>query len=550
MNAQTIVLLHPCFLQPIRRLSFILSVFLTLSALNAHEHVPITHSFDSGQASDGARLHLRIVNDATNDPIAVRVSLMVDGEIYVPQWVNDHGIRFTSIHKSKGQTFTAVYARGTGLLAVDLPVGARRISATATRGFEYIPVTGSLNGLTDQSTLDLRLRRWTNLDESGWIAVDEHLHFDRLDPADDERWLTMMEADGLSGAHFMVLKGGMTPGIWARQFDYGEAGRTDDGKRSITPGQEYRDHAQGHINMLGIGKVIEPYSTGGMGWPAIVENYPPLHDVLAQARSQGALVGAAHGGTLGKHSTALADAVLGVMDFLEISNGFIYKVENWYRLMNCGFALPPVAGTDLPNSPLRDPWQPMLGSIRTYLNTDGQHDFDAFGEALVKGRVFISGGPIISLTVDGKEIGETLELPKSGTVIVRAELASPRELQDFKLVQNGEDLDSSIRKGEKDGIHRWTIERKIQFNKSGWIAAWGRGESIETQGFDAMAHTNAIRVIIDQQPIRSEDDRISIQSELEERRTYYLNKGAYKNDEQRKHAIKLFDQAIAIMEER
>jgi hypothetical protein len=544
------VLLYLCSLQPIRRLIFVLSVFLALPVLDAHEHEPITHSFDNGQASDGACLHLRIVDDSTNAPIAARVSLLVDGEVYVPQWVNDDGIRFTSIHKSKGQTFTAVYARGTGTLAVDLPVGAKRVTATATRGFEYVPANTIAKVTSDETTLDLRLKRWTNLDESGWIAVDEHLHFDRLDPADDERWLAMMEADGLSAAHFMVLKGGMTPGLWSRQFDYGEAGRTDDGERSITPGQEYRDNAQGHINLLGIGKVIEPYSTGGMGWPAIVENYPPLHDVLAKARSQGALVGAAHGGTLGKHSTALADAVLGAMDFLEISNGFIYKVENWYRLMNCGFSLPPVAGTDLPNSPLRDPWQPMLGSIRTYVNTDGQHDFDSFGKALAKGRVFISGGPIISLTVDGKEIGDTLDLPKSRIVIARAELSSPRALQEFKLVHNGENLETSIHKSQKDDIHRWTIERKIQFNTSGWIAAWGKGQAIKMQGFDAMAHTNAIRVIVDKQPIRSEGDRVFVLNQLEERRTYYQNQGAYKNDAQRKHAVELFDEAIAVMKAR
>lgn len=348
----------------------------------------------------------------------------------------------------------------------------------------------------------------------------------------------------------MVLKGGMTPGVWSRQFNYGEAGRTDDGQRSLTPGQEYRDNAQGHINLLGIGKVIEPYSTGGMGWPAVVENYPPLHDVLAKARSQGALVGAAHGGTLGSQSTALADAVLGQMDFLEISNGFIYRVENWYRLMNCGIFLPPVAGTDLPNSPLRDPWQPMLGSIRTYVHTDGKHDFESFKAAITRGRVFISGGPIITLSVNNEPIGGTVELEKSGTVTIRAELSSPRALREFKLVHNGTELESSIHKTKHDGIHRWSIERAIQFDTSGWVAAWGRGAAIEAQGFDAMAHTNATRVIVAQQPIRSEPDQTFILDQLQTRREYYQTKGAYKSDAQRQRAIELFDQAIERIQER
>jgi hypothetical protein len=93
----------------------------------------------------------------------------------------------------------------------------------------------------------------------------------------------------------------------------------------LVPGQEYRDTAQGHINFLGIDQVIEPYSTGGTGSPPVKENYPPLHDLLLQARQHHAMAGVAHGGILGKQSTSLADAVLGAVDFWEISNPHSFK---------------------------------------------------------------------------------------------------------------------------------------------------------------------------------------------------------------------------------
>lgn len=510
----------------------------------------MTHSFELGPPSDGPRLEIRITDASSDKPLAARVSLSVDDQTFVPEWVDEHGIRFTSIHKSKGQRFTAIYSRGTGKLALSLPENARRVSVTATHGFEYLPAQGTVLVDGQRARLDLSLKRWTDLSQEGWIAIDEHLHYDRLDPSDDPKWLAMLEADGLSSAHFMLLKGGMVPGIWSKQFAFGEAGQANDGHRSIIPGQEYRDSAQGHINLLGIREPIEPYSTGGMGWPKIVENYPPLHDVLNQARSQGAFVGAAHGGSLGKHSTAIADAVLGTMNFWEISNGFIYSVDNWYRLMNCGYFLPPVAGTDLPNSPEREPWQPMLGSIRTYVQTNGQHDFESFKQGLVKGRVFITGGPILKLTVNGRHPGEIVNLPRAGTVSIRAELDSPRALRAFKLVHDGQALDSKIVKSSQNGINRWVIEQRLSIDRSGWIATWGKGASIKAQGgIDAMAHSNVVRVQIGDEPIQSPQDSAFFINELEQRRAFYQEKGAYKNDAQRKRAIELLDQAIAKLQE-
>lgn len=442
----------------------------------------------------GETLQIKVVDNGNGEPLSARVSFQIDGEVFVPEYVNEHGIRFTSIHKRSQHSFTAVYALKTGPLEVGIPKGAKSVTVAASHGFEYAPVT-VVRSAENSNPVEIRLERWSDLSGNGWIAIDEHLHFDRLDPEDDRLWLAMLEADGLNAGHFMVLKGGMTPGIWSRQFAYGEAGRARSESLVLIPGQEYRDSAQGHINLLGLNRPIEPYSTGGMGWPAIVENFPPLHDILAEAKARNGFVGVAHGGSLGKHATAVADAILGKVDYWEISNGFIYQTETWYRLMNCGYFLPPMAGTDLPNSPYRDPWQPFLGSIRTYVHSDNRIDFESFKASARKGRVFITGGPLIDLTIDGKTMGETLALSKPGMVTVKAEIASPQALREFGLVLRGNPINATIQKTVENGIHRWVIQKEIQIEKSGWIAAWGKGAAIKAQNFDAMAHTNAIRII-------------------------------------------------------
>ncbi len=516
-----------------------------LTTLIGHEHTPVTHSFNEVEEPKGPNLLIYVVDGTTGRSTPARFSLKVDGEPYFPDWVDEHGISFTSIHLRSNNRSTMQFSRGTGPVGVNLPVGAQEVTVSVAKGFEYLAESTTVAVQGSTTEVSIELERWVNLKADGWIAIDEHLHFDRLSAEDDEKWFSMFEADGLEAGHFMVLKGGMTPGVWSRQFAYGSAGEGTDGERRLIPGQEYRDSQQGHINLLGLDEVILPYSTGGMGAPAVDENYPPLYDVLVEARSRNGFAGVAHGGTLGKYSVSLADAVLGAVDFWEVSNGFIYNTEHWYRLMNCGVFLPMAAGTDLPNSPFRDDWQPMFGSIRTYVNTGGDLGFEAFKEAMREGRSFISGGPLIDFSVEDLEMGSTLQLPAGGsTVTVHAALHSPMLLRDLVIVQDGKDLDFKVRKRKINGINRWSIESNIEITESGWISAWGRGTAIEAQGFDAMAHAGVIRVIVGDQPIHSAEDAETLVQSFEERAAFYQTSGIYQSHEDREKAVGLFQQAI------
>jgi len=520
--------------------SFAGTVLLSLVlpfAVFGQEHIPVTHSFNKGEEPNGPKLILDIRERSTVQPSAARFSLEVDGQPYIPQWLDDNGISFTSIHLSSYNRSTVQFSKGLGPVSISLP---KTVTVSVVKEFEYLPANTSVQIQGEVTAASINLDRWVNLKDDGWIAIDEHLHFDRLEPVDDPLWFSMLEADGLQVGHFMVLKGGMTPGLWSRQYKYGPEGQGQDGKHILIPGQEYRDTQQGHINLLGLDEIIPPYSTGGMGTPAVAENYPPLHDVLQQARLLNGLAGVAHGGTLGRQSTSLADAVLGSVDFWEISNGFIYNTENWYRLMNCGIFLPITAGTDLPNSPFRDAWQPMFGSIRTYAETGGDLSFDRFKEAMSKGRSFISGGPLIDFRVNDLRMGDTLHLPKDGgEITVRAALHSPIELKELVVVQDGNDLDLELRQQKVEGVHRWSIEASVKITESGWLSAWGRGARIEAQKIDAMAHAGVIRVIVGDQPVQSASDAQTLVDSFENLISFYESEGVYETIDQRDSAIGL-----------
>jgi len=537
-------------------LIFTLNGNLTSSAHEGHEAATYQVTPSADNIEQSRHLRLRILDVESGKPIAGRFSLTIDGEQYVPARTGPHGLRFLSIHVRKNHRFVATYSRGTGDVLIPVPEDARTGTVTVAKGFEYLPTTKRFDLGRRGTTAEVRLPRWTNLLEAGWYAADEHLHYERTDPQHDKDWLTMLDGDGLSHAHFLVLKGGNLPGIWAAQYAYGEAGEADDGRRLIRPGEEYRDSTQGHINLLGIQQVIPPISTGGLGEPTVTFNYPPLLEVFQKTHDRGGIGGPAHGGSLARSSTAVLDTVLGHVDFFEIANTHLYKTDVWYQLLNCGFIVPPMAGTDLPNFGFRDDWQPLLGEVRSYVRCGEQHDFESWKAAVRRGEVFVTSGPLIEFEVDGKGPGGIVRLPaEGGEVTLSAELAGPRPLQTLEVVQMGQPLEVEINKTHENGIHRWRVSRKLHVTRSCWLAARGTGgpKTAVEKGLNIkqneMAHTGVVRVIVGDAPIRSEEDVQRLRKQLVQQLEYYRTKGVYEEAAHRLRFVTLFEQAIERLEE-
>ena len=500
-------------------------------------------------------LSLTIIDAATGKPTPARFTLRVDGASYVPEKLGVGGLRFVSIHKAKKQSFTVTYARGRGEVEVPLPPDVKRVEVTAVKGFDYRPVSKAADVVDGSCALRMELRRWTDIQQRGWLPTDEHLHYERLKASLDSEWLTMLAADDLAMAHFMVLKGGNLPGVWAQQFAYGKKGEGGDGQRLLRPGEEHRDSFQGHINLLGINKIIHPISTGGIGSPPVPFNYPPLHDVFLQTRRLGGIGGVAHGGALGRSHTGVVDTVLGAVDFFEIANTHLYKTDVWYRLMNCGFLVPPAAGTDLPNFPFRDAWQPFLGEVRMYVKVGKRRDFESWKQAVRRGEVFITSGPILQFRVGGVGPGGTLRLPEGGDMVdLESELASPLELQTHEIVQGGQVLPGEVVKTRSDGIHRWRIRRRLRVTQRCWLAARGVGAPKHALkkgiGIDqpVIAHTAAVRIEVGGRPITSPTESQFLMRQLADQQQYYRTKGQYDRNEHRARMMALFDKAIRRLE--
>jgi len=498
-------------------------------------------------------LQLSILDAETGRPTPARFSIVVDGETYTPDQLGPGGIVFETIHTSKRQRFKALYSRGTGPVQVPLPPGARSGSVIVVKGFDYRVVSVDFQQVGGNASLQVELSRWNDLHRKGWISADAHLHYERHAKQYDRDWLTLLAAEGLDQGHFMMVLGGNLPGIWAEQYAYGSEGEATDGHRLLTAGEEYRDSLQGHINLLGLGKIIHPILAGTRKHP---HHYPTFLHILQKARSTGGFVGPAHGAKLGRSPTAVADTVLGAVDFFEIANTHLLEPDLWYQLMNCGYLVPPSAGTDLPNYPFREAWQPLLGETRIVVQVDDRRDFSDWTEAVRQGRVFTTSGPTISLTVNDAGLGETVQLPpKGGTVTVTAELAGPRPLRSLEVLLSGKPIEARTEDIGQDGIARHRLTATVPIKRSTWLAARGfgvrkkalsKGSQIEQT---THAHTAAIPVLVGDQPIWSPDDARQLRERLAKQKALYLARGNYEQESHREEMLDIFDRAIRELEE-
>jgi len=176
----------------------------------------------------------------------------------------------------------------------------------------------------------------------------------------------------------------------------------------------------------------------------------------------------------------------------------------WYRLLNCGFQIPAGAGTDaMANyASLRGP----VGMNRVYAKLAAPLEHRRFLDALVAGKTFATNGPLLGFTLDGKEIGDTLELSAGSHELgLRASLRSIVPLDHLEVIGNGKVVASlKIEPGGTSAL----VERKIEVARSGWylLRAWNSEATHPVRDYLPFATTSPIYVTVGGEPTRSPDD--------------------------------------------
>jgi hypothetical protein len=108
-----------------------------------------------------------------------------------------------------------------------------------------------------------------------------------------------------------------------------------------------------------------------------------------------------------------------------------YSQRLYYRALNCGLRIPPIAGSAsgvLPNP---------VGYNRAYVHCDGALTWEKWWAGLRAGRVFVTNGPLLRVTANGQLPGAVLKSDGELRVKIEGRLDSRDPIAAIELVRNG-----------------------------------------------------------------------------------------------------------------
>jgi Tol biopolymer transport system component len=457
-----------------------------------------------------SRLRVEVVDRATGQTVPARVSVTgPDGRSYAPDDAWRHADDYYDRSERKIE-YGYFHTPGTSELTV--PAGA--VDLEVARGLEYrverVRVAVAPN---ETRTFRVALERLADLRSKGWTSGDLHVHMNyggayRNDPA---RLAFQAEAEDLAVVENLIVnKEQRIPDV--SYFDGNRRDPASTERVSIVHGQEFHTSMWGHLGLIGLSDHLLLPDYSAYVNTAAASPAPTNATVADMAREQGALVGYVHPFDTDPNpvTEALAnelpvDVALGKVDYYEVV-GFsdhLASAKVWYRLLNCGFRIPTGAGTDaMANfASLRGP----VGMCRVYARAGARPGRGAWLGAIRAGRTFATNGPLLELSIDGREVGDELKLEAGREVEVRAWMRSIAPVEKVEVVANGEVVATLPLSADRMSCDA-TV--KVKAGASGWytLRAWSPKSQHPVLDIYPFATTSPVYVTVAGRPVRSRAD--------------------------------------------
>jgi hypothetical protein len=426
----------------------------------------------SAQVSRDGMLSVRIVASATGRPTPARVTLqdsrgnrphvrgavaVSDSAIPIPKQAI--ALLWGQQDRAEGyalQPDGSFYVDGS--FDVRLPPGDYTI--TVSKGFEYIKHTEVVNIAAAASAVrEYRLDRWADMPARGWYSSDDHIHL-RRSPGDDRAIVRWIAAEDIHVGNLLQM--GDFWSTYFSQYAFGEAGRYEEAGRILSSGQEEpRTPEIGHTISLGAREFVRN-----------AREYYSFDHLFDRVHELGGVTGFAHQAMSfhGYRGMAL-NTLLGKTDFLELAQFCVPEgplaIEHYYRFLDLGYKLTALAGSDFPWC---GPKFAQIGNARFYAYTGGALSYGRWFAAMQGGHTFVTTGPMLLLTVNGKIPGDTIDVARGTRLRISAEaLANGGQapLQSIEIVGHGKVL----ARAPAGSARRATIDFELPVDHGIWIAA-------------------------------------------------------------------------------
>ena len=379
-----------------------------------------------------------------------------------------------------------------GNFTVELPAGVWKISIQ--HGNEYIPISEEIVVKPTESKLTktFQLKRWINMPARGWYSGDVHVHHPTYKAGFRDYLLSFAKAEDLHLVNILEMGHHQTgvdamghehTGTDFKQAGFGKNFRVNNGNYWLVSGQEDPRSRFGHIIGLNIEQMVRDTT---------VYDYYDL--VFKNLKMQpGAVIGFAHfawnvSWNIQNKTTGFPWFVTSnQIDFIELLQFLKLNTLDYYDYLNLGFRITAAAGSDFP-------WSSTIGEVRTMVYTGKNFTPDSWFKGLKAGNTFVTNGPAVFLTADGRLPGSEIVKFSGSSLKLSLKSHSHKKIGTISrmAIYNNDGLIAEVE--NKKGLDSIELKLDHKLKRSQWIAAVVNCEN------GAVAHTTPVYVIVNNKP--------------------------------------------------
>jgi hypothetical protein len=419
-----------------------------------------------------------------------------------------------------------------------LPRQPLRLEAFSGLETELKSVSVDLTG-QNQKSIIVPLRSFSDVSKQSWYGANTHLHLSHLNKDQAERYLREIpRADDLDLLFISYLERAIADKDYiTNRYPLGDLKEFESTGVLVNNGQEHRhnfgDQGEGfgHVMLLNIMTLIQPVSIG----PGIRHRGTdgiPLQTGIEEAHRQGGTAIWCHN-NWGRED--VPNFISGKLDAQNIFDGGSHGSyeDSFYHYLNAGIRVPFSTGTD---------WF-MYDLARVYTQVEGSLGIKSWLDALVAGRSFISNGPLLRFTVEGKDLGGTIELQSAREVSVKASACGRLGFGKLQLIQNGKVVSES-QPQPKDGHFEVLLDRSIKIDEPSWLALRVSTQANNEFGRQLFAHTSPIYIKVGGKAIRQPEEVAYLLKQLEDAKQDIATRALFASPKEREAVLSVYEKGI------